>query len=205
MKLPLSCQAAYYEGFLTKEESAALFDWHCTHIDYIETTEIELADGTVHHLDTGKWMFVDPELTSFSLLPEAHGRRMEWPSILPGLKGRIEQLTGVEFSVCVGIYYANGACGVGYHADPPSFGPTDVIASVSLGQAREFRFRNIENHADELSLELEDGSLVIMGQGCQDTYEHALPVNPIYPEPRINLTFRKFDWPVDARPDSRPV
>ena len=195
MKLPLACKAEYYRDFVSKEESAALFHWIGENCGDLESTEIVVADGTVHHVDTGKIMFVDSELTSFSLLPEVYGRRIAWPPIVRPLKGRIECLTGSTFGVCVCIYYKNGECGVGFHSDLPAFGPTSLLPSISLGERREFSMRRRRDPAEQFDIELADGSMLIMGEGFQDEYEHSLPINPKYLNPRINLTFRMFDWP----------
>ena len=81
-----------------------------------------------------------------------------------------------------------------YHSDPSAYGNTDCIASVSLGAEREFLLRDQENPDETYSYLLENGSLIIMGEHCQEHYEHAVPPDPTCHAPRINLTFRKFGW-----------
>lgn len=198
MKLPLACDATYYENFLSKEESAAIFNWICENCpDVLTDREIVLENGTVVTRAHGKIMFVDEELTSFSLFYKAHGKRIAWPPLLRALKDKVERLTGIEFSVCVCIYYKNGEEGGSFHTDLPSFGDTSFIPSISLGEQREFLIRRKSDHSEQFSIELADGSMIIMGKGFQDEYEHALPFNPKYQNPRINLTFRPFNWPAD--------
>ncbi|MBY4678826.1 alpha-ketoglutarate-dependent dioxygenase AlkB [Marinobacterium arenosum] len=72
-----------------------------------------------------------------------------------------------------------------------------------MREPREFRFRNRLDHSDQYSLELADGSLLIMGKGCQEVYEHAVPIDHKYLNPRINLSFRQFRWPSGLKRDSR--
>lgn len=195
MKLPLKCDVTYYESFLSPAESAEIFDWICAHCPDLEWEDITLANGMVHRMDTGKWMFVDEELTDFSLFFEAHGRRMAWPPIMRSLKDKVEQFVGMAFHVCVCIYYRSGDVGVGFHSDLRSFGSTSLIPSISLGAERTFLFRRKSDHSEQFEMSLANGSLLIMGDGCQDEYEHSVPVCAEVLEPRINLTFRPFNWP----------
>lgn len=195
MKLPLDCDVEYHADFVSKTEAAAIFRWICGNCDGLDSNEILLADGSIHRLDTGKIMFVDSELTDFSLFPEPHGRRIEWPSLVAALRDRIEDFTGREFSVCVCIFYRDGGVGVDFHSDFRAFGPVSFIPSISLGAEREFLLRRRDDHFEERRLRLANGSMVIMGEGCQERYEHSLPLDPDCREPRINLTFRSFSWP----------
>ena len=64
----------------------------------------------------------------------------------------------------------------------------------ALGQQRPFVFRRRDDHDDTFDIELENGSLLLMGEHCQDRYEHALPVDATRAGPRINLTFRALGW-----------
>jgi alkylated DNA repair dioxygenase AlkB len=195
MKLPMNCQAQYIEKFISKTESAAIFDWICTHCPGLDYEDIAMADGSIYRLSIGKCMFVDTALTNTDLLPSAHGRRMPWPQPLLAVKHKVEKFTGLTFSVCVCIYYRDGNESMGFHYDPPAFGSTSVLPSISLGQPREFVLRSKQDHSDQYRLTLADGSMVVMGEGCQDNYEHALPPANDHPHPRINLTFRQFTWP----------
>ena len=109
------------------------------------------------------------------------------------LKEKIENFTNRKFEVCVLIYYPDGNSGVDFHSDYVAFGDTSIIPSISLGEEREFKFREKESEV-EVSQTLENGSLILMGRYCQKRYEHSLPINPKYKEPRINLTFRKYGF-----------
>lgn len=83
-------------------------------------------------------------------------------------------------------------CRIDYHTDPPAYGDTSVIASLSLGEARRFSLRSQSDPDEVHDVELLSGSLVIMGAGCQEQYEHALRVEVSRRNPRFNVTFRMF-------------
>ncbi|MBY4677673.1 alpha-ketoglutarate-dependent dioxygenase AlkB [Marinobacterium arenosum] len=135
MKLPMSCDVEYLESFVSKAESTELFEWFYANCDIQKLEEILMADGTNHPVRPWKIMFVDQELEDYAIFSEVHGRnRMKWPPLIEVIRDRIEQLTGVEFSVCVCLYYPNGEEGIGFHSDPPAFGPTTPLPSISVGE-----------------------------------------------------------------------
>jgi len=77
-----------------------------------------------------------------------------------------------------------------WHSDnDKEFGIYPVIASVSFGAARPFRFRH-KNGNETVDLRLEPGSLLLMRGGTQENWLHALPKTKRVKEMRINLTFR---------------
>lgn len=194
LKLPLNCQAHYIEAFISKADSDATFDWIINHCPLNDCEDIPMADGSSYQLDTGKYMFVDMALTDPQVFSIHHGRRMFWPPAIMDLKQKVELFTGISFSVCVCILYRDGTESIGFHYDAPAFGSTSVLPSISLGSPREFVFRDKQNHSDQFNLLLGNGSMVLMGEGCQENYEHSLPEMRNHPYPRVNLTFRQFDW-----------
>jgi len=111
MKLPIDCDADYHKGYISEAEADALFSWICTNCDGLESNEVRLADGTTHLMDTGKLMFVEPELVDYSVFPEPHGKRVTWPPLVAALRDRLEQVTGRQFDVCVCICYRDGGGG----------------------------------------------------------------------------------------------
>ena len=123
-------------------------------------------------------MFIDQALHDANAFPESlWGKSVIWSDILLPIKARIEQLTRKEYKTCVCIYYPNGLSGVGYHSDYRAFGDTSVIPSLSIGEEREFCLRE-KSTMEEHRLLLKQGSLLIMGENCQERYEHSLPVDP---------------------------
>ncbi len=100
----------------------------------------------------------------------------------------------MRFQVARCVYYRDGSEGVGFHRDLPAYGSTSVIASLSLGTEREFVFRSTSDPAERFAIRLASGSLLLMGEGCQELYEHGLSYNENCHEARLNLTFRKYGW-----------
>ena len=191
MKLPLNCSAEYIPDFLSPEEANQLFDYMISHFD-LSNFEIKLYGGKSFLTNYGKLTFLEEEIF--------HGKKMKpsemnisavWTDAIIAVKKRVEELSGHSFQVGVCIHYPDGHSGVGYHFDPPNFGDTTIIPSLSLGEEREFCLRE-KATGEEYKLTLKNGSLLIMGEYCQERYEHALPENPMYKNPRINITFRQF-------------
>jgi len=93
--------------------------------------------------------------------------------------------------------YRNGEDCVGWHADDENlFGGlvgNCMIISLSLGQTRTFQLR-MKHHQDEynppVSIPLEHGDIITMEGLVQRWYQHRVPLEPHYENPRINLTFR---------------
>lgn len=203
MKLPVECQVDYYEDFISASQSAEIYNWIHENCQITDANKIVMADGTIHTREMGKCMFVDQELTDFSVFIKEHGRRIEWPQVLIPLRDKVEAITGAEFAVCVGIFYRSGDVGLNFHSDFPAFGPTSLIPSISLGAKRTLVLRKRSDPANECKIELANGSLIIMGEGCQEDYEHAVPIDTHCKEPRINLTFRPFSYSKNQKRNKR--
>ena len=139
-------------------------------------------------------MFADAELVSFDALPEVWGGRAPWPDSLAEVRDRIEGETGIRFQVARSVYYRDGSEAMGFHIDEPAYGPTNSIASISLGAEREFVIRSQSDPDDEFRISLGDGSLLYMGENCQERYQHGLPRCDDCADSRINLTFRLYGW-----------
>ena len=146
------------------------------------------------YTEFGKLMFIDEELKTAGRFPEfAYGKNFPWPKEIRFLKERVEAQTGLVFGTCVCIWYPDGNIGVDYHSDQPAFGDTKVLPSISLGGERKFQLR--ENATGKVfEKRLETGSMIIMGEYCQERYEHCLPEDPECTEGRINLTFRQVGY-----------
>jgi alkylated DNA repair dioxygenase AlkB len=189
--LPLKCQATYFANFLSEAAAVELFDEIVCGFD-VTNKIMKMYDGSEHTAETGSYIFADAELTSYSALPEVWGGRSEWTDSLATIRDNITRQTGVRFQVVRCIYYRDGSEGVDFHQDFPAYGNTNEIASLSLGAEREFLLRNVSDHEDRYSIRLASGSLLFMGEGTQQRYEHALPHDKSCHSPRLNLTFRKF-------------
>lgn len=194
MKLNLNCSAEYVSSFLTKEESTQLYQRLLTHEELTAPFTLTLANGADYQEKYGKMMFIDAILFDEQKFPAwIWGPNKVWSSKMKMIKDRVESYTGQQFATCVCIYYPDGNSGVDFHSDKPAFGDTTVIASLSIGEERIFQLREKETGKAHDFL-LENGSLFLMGEHCQDRYEHSLPLDSKSKGARINLTFRKFGF-----------
>lgn len=119
-----------------------------------------------------------------------------WHPLLLALKQQIEQITGHVFNSCLANLYENGMQGVGWHSDDEpalrsSHGEETVIASLSLGVTRKFRFKH-KTQAENIDLDLYSGQMIVMRGQTQQHWKHMLAKSSKIVEPRINLTFRYF-------------
>jgi len=113
-----------------------------------------------------------------------------WNREIRVLKEKIEKYTHHSFNFVLLNYYANGEDYMGCHSDnEKSLGNEPVIASLSVGAAREMIFKHKQIKMVHKII-LENGSLLIMKGSTQEDYLHSLPKRKNISEPRINLTFR---------------
>ncbi|MCE6988059.1 alpha-ketoglutarate-dependent dioxygenase AlkB [Dyadobacter sp. CY323] len=117
---------------------------------------------------------------------------ISWTKELLEIKSKVEDFTGIVFNGVLLNYYRDGNDSVAWHSDKDTIvGLKTEVASVSLGQPRNFDFRNIENHRQQYSLELGNGSLLLMKGDLQKYWEHRIAKSNKPMGARINLTFRK--------------
>ena len=115
----------------------------------------------------------------------------QWSPELLNLKKKIEKATGYQFNSVLLNLYRDGNDSVAWHCDKESeLGDRPVIASVSLGQVRNFDFRKVDDRKKKYSLPLQHGSLLIMKGDLQVDWEHRIAKSVRALAPRINLTFR---------------
>ena len=181
---------------MDEEEAMALYQ-SFTDTHQIAEHKIRMeVNGEVIEQDCGKIIFMDQDLFDADAFPEfIYGKTSVWADLLKPVKEKVEQLTKQIYNFCVAIYYPDGNSGVDFHSDLAVYGDTTIIPSLSLGEEREFQLKEKESGQIH-SIDLGDGSLIIMGEFCQQRYEHCLPTNPIYKNGRVNLTFRQFVNPV---------
>ncbi|NJM67051.1 MAG: alpha-ketoglutarate-dependent dioxygenase AlkB [Acaryochloris sp. RU_4_1] len=112
-----------------------------------------------------------------------------WLPVLREIKTQVEALTQDSYSGVLLNYYPDGLAGMGWHADNERDLATNAaIASVSFGATRRFDLRHQDG--ETLSINLEDGSILIMAGEFQEYWKHQLPIQRKVKAPRINLTFR---------------
>ncbi len=98
-----------------------------------------------------------------------------WTAELLQLKKLVEKHTDTVFNCCLLNLYHNGAEGMTWHSDDEeALGKNAVIASLSLGAKRKFSFKH-KRSKETVSLELEEGSLLLMKGTTQHHWLHSLP------------------------------
>lgn len=117
---------------------------------------------------------------------------LPWSGTMRRIKEDIERTTGHRFNSVLLNLYRDENDSVGWHSDNErELGATPVIASLSLGEARVFRLRHkTRKEQKPVSLELTDGSLLLMAGGTQKHWQHTIPKERTPRGARINLTFR---------------
>lgn len=115
-----------------------------------------------------------------------------WTPVLSMLRDRVAEACGATFNSVLANLYRDGSDRMGWHSDDePELGPEPLIASVSLGAERTFRFR-AKAGGEPVAIELTHGSLLRMAGATQHLYKHELPARKRIGGPRINLTFRNI-------------
>ena len=119
-----------------------------------------------------------------------------WQPLLLDIKQMVETqlaaLSPAQFNSCLLNLYADGSQGMAWHSDDEkSLGKHNSIASFSFGAERKFSFKHKINH-QKVSLNLENGSLLVMKDVTQTNWLHRLPQTTKINTPRINLTFRQM-------------
>lgn len=138
----------------------------------------------------------DPGLDySYSGIPMAP---RPWSPLLRQIRRQVSVTAGEAFTSALINLYRDGRDSVAWHADDePELGHRPVIASVSLGAAREFQMRHRcyrDNGLPVYKIMLKPGSLLLMRGDTQHNWLHQVPKRSLrnVPGPRINLTFRKI-------------
>ena len=115
-----------------------------------------------------------------------------WTATLAILKKRISDYCQHDFNAVLANLYRDQRDSVSWHSDDEAeLGNMPIIASLSLGAARDFQLKHID-YKEKLTLSLSTGSLLIMRGDTQRYWQHCVPKRAKEIEARINLTFRKI-------------
>lgn len=118
---------------------------------------------------------------------------LPWTPLLLEIKATIEGLLGIEFNSVLLNLYRDGRDSIGYHSDDEKeLGPEPIIASLSFGAERIFAFRHKRAEYGDVSVNLTDGSLLVMLGETQKNWLHGI-AKVKEAGPRINLTFRRIN------------
>lgn len=118
---------------------------------------------------------------------------LPWNKELLELKELVENETGENFNSCLLNLYHSGEEGMAWHSDgEKDLKKNGAIASLSFGAERKFSFKH-KATKQNVSVQLEKGSLLVMMGETQTNWLHRLPPTKKVKSPRINLTFRTID------------
>ena len=123
-----------------------------------------------------------------------------WAPAVRALKRDAEQAANLPpgyFNSCLLNLYRDGDDYMGWHSDDEKlYGDRPVIASVSLGAARDFMVRPRGGRdGPQWKYTLEDGDLLVMDGDMQRHFQHSVPKRKRAAGRRINLTFRRIVHP----------
>ncbi len=119
---------------------------------------------------------------------------LPWTPLLQQLRRRVENATGLEFNSVLLNYYRDQNDAMGMHSDDErELGPRPAIASLSLGENRDFVLKHrTRKDLQTFKLPLESGSLLLMQGPTQQHWRHGINRLKKPCGPRLNLTFRKI-------------
>ena len=194
MRLPINCSVEYISDFLSDEEANLLYTL-LTETYHIDKSKLSICfDDKVIETDSYKILFSTEKLMQQNSHPEhVHGKVYPWFGLMKTLKDRVEKLTNQTFEIAMCLYYPNGEYFAPYHFDQLTSGKKTILPSISLGEVREFSFKRNESDST-YSLDLANGSILIMKEHSQSRYTHSLPKNSKYKKGRINITFRESNF-----------
>ena len=188
VRLPLAgAEVFYYENFLDASRSESIFD------ELLEQTQWQQDDIKVF----GK-VYPQPRLTALYASndkPYSYSNLTMYPKpftpLLLELRDEIKKVTPEDFTTVLLNQYRDGSDSNGWHADDEKeLGQNPVIASLSFGAVRDFKFREKTNKSNTYKMQLQPGSLLLMKGSTQHLWQHQIPKTKKEVGKRINLTFR---------------
>jgi alkylated DNA repair dioxygenase AlkB len=186
--LPSDGIALYFPGLFGEEESCAFLELLTREIIW-QHDEVVLFGK--RYITARKVAWYGDRPFEYRYSGNSHQAK-PWTDGLQQIKDKIELATGHQFNSCLLNLYHEGNEGMGWHSDDEkTLEPTAAIGSVSFGAVRKFAFRHKESR-EKISLELGNGSLLLMESPTQTHWHHALLKTARKTGPRINLTFRKM-------------
>lgn len=117
---------------------------------------------------------------------------LPWTPLLLQIRAAVEAAARHSFNSVLLNYYRDERDSMGMHADDePELGPEPVIASLSLGAARDFVLKHRwRKDLKPVRIALADGDLIVMRGATQRGWLHGIDKKKSPLGPRVNLTFR---------------
>ncbi|MCG9880110.1 MAG: alpha-ketoglutarate-dependent dioxygenase AlkB [Bacteroidia bacterium] len=180
----------FYPEFLSAVEADRLFKKLYSEVNW-QQYSIKIFGKTIPQPRLCAWYGEPGTDYSYS------GLHLEPNAFLPELlrlKEWVSEFTKHEFNSVLLNLYRDQKDSMGWHSDDEKeLGSDPFIASVSLGETRLFSVKHKQDKKLKGSLRLTHGSLLTMGNGMQNHWQHAVPKSTAVCKPRINLTFRKIE------------
>lgn len=186
--LPYDGEVYYYKDFLRENQSSWFYQKFFENIswkrdEYVMFGKKILTKRMVAWYGEKDYAYTYSKKTRVAML---------WNDELLELKSVLENRTGENFNTCLLNLYPEGSDGMGWHSDDEKeLRPLAAIASVSLGRERKFSFKH-KVTKESVSIQLENGSLLLMKGLTQKHWLHQLPKTKKIIGSRINLTFRSI-------------
>lgn len=184
----------FFPDFIERKQADAIFEDLFHELPWRQRSDVKNGES-----------YLQPRLTAwygdhgYKYSGVKHEPLKEWNPTLLRLKQQLEDSTGLQFNSVLANLYRDGHDLVAWHSDDePSLGPEPTIASLSLGDTRNFEMRKKpppEEDGDytfqqHISVPLTHGSLLIMEGATQADWQHRIPREYHDRSARINLTFR---------------
>ncbi len=185
--LPKDGVVEVHPGFFTAEESDKLFARLLSNIQW-QQDSMKFYGKQINLPRLTAWYGNNLKDYSYSGI-DMNAR--PWTDDLLFIKQRVEQQAGMEFTSVLLNLYRHGNDSVSWHRDNEKvLRVNPVIASVSFGATRTFKFRHVDDHRLIRSVELSSGTYILMKGQTQHKWEHTIPKTSKPVDPRISLTFR---------------
>ena len=123
-------------------------------------------------------------------------KSVAWNEHVRKLMIRINETLDVDMNSAYLNYYKGGNDSLGYHTDKEAQVDhvNQPVISISYGADRTFWFKDVKS-GFEIPVLLQDGDLCIMGNNCQNMYQHCIKKEPLVgSDERISITFRHLKF-----------
>ncbi|MEH1007290.1 alpha-ketoglutarate-dependent dioxygenase AlkB [Winogradskyella sp. ECml5-4] len=188
--LPFDGEVNYYGSIMTVETAQEYYKKLLEHIDWENDKAIIFGKLIITKRKVA-WYGDQPFSYTYSKTTKS---ALPWNKELLELKQMVEAKTGETFNSCLLNLYHSGEEGMAWHSDgEKDLKKNGAIASLSFGAERKFLFKH-KATKQNVSVQLEKGSLLVMKGSTQTHWLHRLPPTKKVKTPRINLTFRTIEY-----------
>lgn len=188
--LPFDGEVNYYGSIMPIEKAQNYYEKLLQHINWENDKAIIFGKLIITKRKVA-WYGDQPFSYTYSKTTKS---ALPWNEELLELKEMVEQKTGETFNSCLLNLYHSGEEGMAWHSDgEKDLKKNGAIGSLSFGAERKFLFKH-KVTKQNVSVQLEKGSLLVMKGETQTNWLHRLPPTKKVKTPRINLTFRTIEF-----------